>query len=282
MTFSDLQALEHAAAMFHDDERGCHLQSPLFDLEINLRIWSPESHPGAQSAIRHIHHDLWQAACLVSRLEWMRAMCLEKKLDESLWRHYSQLDIQAFLVDLRSMMDYSVVMIDSFAPKPNQLPDSFRKLRESVDKYGARLPKGVETLLKSANWFDSIRSIRDALVHQGAEPMVFCGAADGILFQIHTAKTYPFFSRSGFMYNENVVYFDRFAAWAMAHTLCFLDSLGHLFYEHTRQEKSVGPASSYCMGFDELRRWMRSFSHAMRVDSAAGVPASENHSQMAT
>jgi len=260
MEEADLEAINHALSLFHDDERGCHLRTPLFDLEINLRVWAPSTHVTAQSAIRHIHHDLWQVALLASRLEWMRAMAQQKTLDDSIWRAYSQIDIEAFLVQLRSLMDYSVAIIDSFAPKQNQIPQSFRKLRDSIERHGSKLPFGAESIVREAGWFDTIRVMRDALVHDGAEPLVFCDASEGILFQVHTGNTHRFFVRSGFMYNENVVYFDRFAAWSLAHTLRYLDLIGRLLIVESLSGPTIGPSSSYCLGFNELRKWMRNFS----------------------
>lgn len=210
-------------------------------------------------------------------------MSNEGNLNQQLFGIYCQLDIEAFMVQLRSIMDYSVAVVKSFASKPGQLPDSFRKLRDSIGKYGSKLPDGVEDLIREANWFDAIRMVRNALVHEGAVSIVFQSEPDELLFQVRSAKGQNLIERHGFMYNENVVHFDRFAAWAMAHVLRYLDSLGKLLME--KAPPSIGPSRSYSPGFDELRGWMRNLAELLgqqtdnTIRNCASSPSIQTHSQ---
>lgn len=254
--------IKRALSLFHEDDRGCHLQSSFFDLEINLRLFAPKMHRGAQRGIRCIHHDLWQVAVIVSRLDWLRDMALGQTLHQNLWRLYSSVDIEAMMTQLRSIMDYSAEVIDSFAPKPNQLPMSFRKLRESLSEYTSRLPAGVEAIVREAAWFDTVRDVRDALVHRGAEQLVFCSASEGILFQVHIGVGDGLVKHPHLMYNDNVVDFSRFAAWTFSCLLYYLDELGRALQYKFEPPASTGLSSSYCPGFTVLRDWMRAlFTH---------------------
>ena len=56
------------------------------------------------------------------------------------------------------------------------------------------------------------------------------------------------------LYNENVAYFQRFAAWSFAHTLLAVNLVGtHISGKYTNAI-AVGPAKSY--DFSILRLWL--------------------------
>lgn len=257
MSTSDLIALRRALSLFHDDERGCHIQSELFDLEINYRVNSDSANLNEARAIHNINHDLWQIAALMSRLVWMREMTRDGDLHESVWRVYSQLDIEHYYVQLRSVLDYLAVLIAESAPKRGQLPTSFRSLRESIGKYGQKVHPEIALMVSSAHWFDELRAIRDSIVHDGAQPMVFSDSNDWLLFQVHGSGLRNMVSKPFMLHNENVAYFDRFVAWSLSHTLSALDCVGACLFANTQFPINVGPARSYCFGFNEIRGWMR-------------------------
>lgn len=265
MIASALKASESALSLFHDDERGCCVRSPILDLEINLRVWAPSERRAVQDAIRHIKHDLWAVATIADRLEWTRQMALEGKLNEDHWRTYAEVDVEAILVQLRSVLDYSMAVIDGFAPKRGQLPSSFRKLLEGTDKYLDRLPGGVQPLLEDTSWFASLRATRDALVHTGANVLVFCGPSDGILFQVYAPRMNSMINLRPLMHNENIARFDRFAAWQISHILSYLHALGRLFIEGAQRGPSIGPVSSYSPGFPLLRSWISDLRKDLKV-----------------
>ena len=155
-------------------------------------------------------------------------------------------------------MDYSVQIIEAYAPKKKQLPDSFNQLRSHIDKYKNKLPAGVELLVRDADWFEDIRALRDNFIHRGAESLVFDSDNGEHLFQIYgSGMRKNLISKPLLMHNENVVYFDRFAGWLFAMVLHYLDSLGVLFAGTHPPKMRVGPVSSFCPGFEDLRTWMR-------------------------
>ena len=264
MQTPEIRVIERALSLFHEDERGCCLQLSFFDLETNLRIFNPRLHVGAQRGVHCVHHDLWQIAVIVSRLDWVRDMAQQQVLHRNLWRLYSSADIEAMMMQLRSIMDYSVEVIDSFAPKPKQLTKSFRELRDSLEKYASRLPAGVEPIVREAAWFDTVRTVRDALVHSGAEPLVFCSPSEGILFQVRIGVGDGLVRHPVLMHNHNVVDFCRFAAWIFSCLLFYLDELGRVLLSRFESPSNSGPSSSYCPGFSVLRDWMIALLERLR------------------
>jgi hypothetical protein len=256
MLASAIKASELALSLFHDNEHGCCIQSPILDLEIAFRVWAPSEHQAVQDAIRHISHDLWTVATITDRLEWIRHKAVDGQLHESHWSAYASADVEAIFVQLRSILDYSTAILDGFAPKRGQLPSSFRKLLDGLDRYRDRLPDGAASLLDEAYWFSSLRSARDAIVHEGGKVVVFCGPRDGILFQVYEQRHNAIIHLNPLMYNENVVHFDRFIAWQFSHILSYLDAIGRLFIDRAPRDPSIGPVSSYSLGFSLLKKWI--------------------------
>ncbi|WP_139227364.1 MULTISPECIES: hypothetical protein [unclassified Pseudoxanthomonas] len=257
MGTSDLTALRRALSLFHDDERGCHIRSQIFDLEINYRVNSEAANFREARAIRNINHDLWQISALMSRLVWMREMTRSGDLHEASWRAYSQLDIEHYYVQVRSALDYLAVLIAESAPKRGQLPTSFRSLRESIEKYEQKIHPKIASMVSSAHWFDELRAIRDSIVHDGAQPMVFSDGNDWLLFQVHGSGLRNMVSKPFMLHNENVAYFDRFVAWSFSHALSALDCVGSCLSEDTQFPTKVGPVRSYGSGFSDIRGWMK-------------------------
>jgi hypothetical protein len=111
-------------------------------------------------------------------------------------------------------------------------------------------------LVKSATWYPQIISIRNQTVHFGAQTVVFGEASDGILFQVvgnkraRLAREEP-----NLMFNNNVVHFDRYAAYFMAHLLIWLEEFAGVAYSRLGMMESPGSANRH-FGFDVLVRWV--------------------------
>ena len=252
MSTSDIAALQRSLSLIGQDKLGCFISSPLFDLGVNLLVNS--EHRDVSRAIRNLQHDLWQISAIASRLTWMREMLRTEQLDEGAWMAYCRLDIEHFYVQLRSSLDYLAVVIAASGLKKGQLPESFTALRNYALKHPLRMEAQMHALLCSASWFEDLRTIRDSLVHEGAEPMVFSGREDWLLFQVHGKNSTNLVTNPFMLHNENVAYFQRFAAWSFAHTLCTLDQVGVQIAKRYTHEINVGPSKSY--DFTLLRSWM--------------------------
>jgi hypothetical protein len=242
--------------MFHAEDEECYLCSEFFDLGIKLRIAGNASAPLFNKATQ----DLWNISTLLARLEWTRTLAHQGALNTGAWSSFSSLDIENFFVQMRSIMDHVAEILQSLLPKGKQLPESFRRLRESLDKYRTRLPSDIAALVAGANWFDEMRSARDALVHQGGYSLVFSEPKDGILFQVYGKGHKGCFSHPAIMFNDNVVRFDRYASHVVSNLLVFLDRLGAALLSKTTAIGSVpGQVRCSSMGFALLRLWISDF-----------------------
>ena len=252
MYSDDIATIEAALNLFKDDDKGCHIHSVLFDFGIEMRVEGKAS----DRVISNITHDLWNISTLFVRLEWMRGLAVEGKLNTDSWRSFSSLDIENLFVQVRSSMDHATELLQVNLPKGGQLPESFNKLHSSIDKYRPRLPVEFQHLIESARWFDQMRGIRDALVHQGGMSLVFGEPAETLLFQIYGKGMNGYASHPALMFNENVVHFERYAALLVANLLVFLDKLGSLLRLIDPTAMEIGPVRSYSTGIPLLRAWM--------------------------
>ncbi len=247
----DIATLDRALGQFFDGERGCHIRSTLFDFGIEMRVAGKHSIDRLASIITH---DLWNIAVLLARLNWTRSLAIQGTLDSGSWRTFSSLDIENLFVQVRSSMDHAAELF-AFLPKGGQLPASFNKLRGSLKRYRGRMPVDAQSLIESATWFDQMRDIRNAIVHHGGMPLVFGGPEDGLLFQVYEREIQRA-SHPAFMYNESVVYFERYSALLIANLLVFLDDLGKLLRVINPPELALGPIESSAPGFALIREWM--------------------------
>lgn len=256
--------VEYALARIHTDEHGCFVTSSFFDLGSNLKF----AGGGGSSAFDGVTHDLWNIATLAARIDWTRRLAMEGTLPRETWRKFSSIDVEHMFVQVRSAMDHVAEALKVFLPKGGQLPVSFRKLRDSIEKYDQRLPPQVTELIKSSEWFDELRAVRDALVHQGGESIVFGEPSDGILFQVHINSFYRVVSRRALMLNEHVVHFDQYAGLMVANLMHFLDRLGVMLHATRPGLASIGSVRSYWLGFQILEHWMRTALRSLRASAA--------------
>lgn len=104
--------------------------------------------------------------------------------------------------------------------------------------------------------FFIFRGVRDALIHSGAFTLVFGDPKDGILFQIHKDPIRNLISHDILMFNENVAYFERYAAIYFSHLLVFLEQLAEVLKEKYKIKTVAKDASCNSPGFDIILDWM--------------------------
>jgi hypothetical protein len=175
-----------------------------------------------------------------------------------LWFYYAQVDIQSFHIEVRSIFDYVAKAITGVSPKPKTMPPSFRRLLEWVKKNPSRMSSDLrQLLLDQSDWFLQLRTVRDDLIHQGGYPLVFGSPSDGILFQIYQAQNVPRVVRPILMHNQNVAYFDRYAALIIARTFCFLEAVAPRLRDLSGlAPRPAGTTCSSGIGYDLIRTWM--------------------------
>ena len=240
--------LAEALALFHNTNHGLVLKCRLFDLELSLRLAGFST----GGNINDITQDIWNMCSLLLRLRWTREQAKQGALNTEIWRIFSQLDIENFLVQTRSSMDSAAHLIHETLPKGKQLPISFRKLKDSIAKHQKKIPSDLAQLISQTQWFDLMREARDSLVHKGGLTLVFGDPQDELCAQIYGQKFEGVLIHPALMHSENILYFDRYASLLMANLLVFFDRFAATIARANNVQLLHGSASR-SPGFDYVR-----------------------------
>lgn len=265
----DNSHLLSALKLLVEDSGGWCQKSDLVTLESRLPtpyITNPGSKDRIVLAIRSITQNQWNMLTCIQRLEWMRVAADSNEHIASNWHNYASADVEHWHVNFRSLLDYvSLVLLLLAGRKVDK--HSFRKLYGRCTSADANKRDGVlghigpdsVKLLLSATWFDGLRCVRDSIVHRGGHTLVFGGPSDGILFQVMGNRYQNLVSHEPWMFNDNVAYFDRYAAHLMAHLIVFLETFASI----VAQRMGLFPlpecdARSCHDGYAALREWIDS------------------------
>ena len=223
--------LIEAAQLLSDDGSEFFLQTQFKEIQMVIYFDELEDkdnkYKTVYSYIKKINRDIKNIGIIAERIEWLKSIALERKEIHVSWTRYIAIDIEHFHIEIRSIMDYIAQTIKLLLPNGGQLPDSFRKLCDNVDKYSSRIDENIYNIIKSASsWFMEMRSVRDDIIHYGSSTMVFAGPKDGILFQIYNSSLdEKIDSEKCIMYNENIAFFDRYAALYISRIIHFINTL---------------------------------------------------------
>lgn len=225
-------------------------------------------------------HDLWMISTAQARLAWMKEQAVNDAPLRMRWSSYAALDIESWHGQFRSLLDYAAKVLRELAQSRRGFKDwSFTELWQkasgkTIDREGGEPKDTLDRregssqefeeivgtdwleLLKSATWYPQIVSIRDQTVHFGAQTLVFGEGSDGILFQV-MGKTASRLAQQEpiLMFNENVVYFDRYAAYFMACLLSWLEKFASVAYSRLGMVKMPGSLVAH-FGFEVLATWL--------------------------
>lgn len=272
---TDEEALSTSLGLFRDD--GAIVSSNFQDFlgDVHVGAVLPMTDQRLASLRNHLYdanQDFWNISVLIHRLEWIRAQRIE--LGESLdylWMQYTQLDIQTFHVEIRSLFDHLAAAIAVVGAKPKTMPMSFREQLEWCEKHPDRALRAL--LREQKDWFKDLRTIRDQLVHRGNVPIVFGRPSEGILFQIYRPNRAPYVMRPGIMHNENVAYFDRYAALIISRLLCFAEDLAAVLRDITELRVHCGCVSSSAPGHLIIKTWMENLRATSTELNDSATPA---------
>src|SRR5262249_49384658 len=124
------------------------------------------------------------------KLAWLLQRRDADELDPMMWMFFASGDVTFFFTTVRSLFDHLAQAITAAAPQPGGVPRSFNDLRNWASRQdidaGRQIGDAVVELVLACDWFDTLRSVRDALVHRDAQTIVF-PTAPGIAFQVYGA-----------------------------------------------------------------------------------------------
>ena len=223
-----------------------------FGLALHYQLAQGNNHvANLYQRCKHIDHDIWSLGALVHRLDWMSRQDMEFER----WFYYASLDIEHFHTEFRAAMDYLAGIIYRGEGKRR---DSYRRLIQWLPKeeghqefVGKRL---ASIALESADWFWKMRTVRDEIMHRGAQALLF-ESPKMLLFQVLDTHGRYLIDNPAIMYNKNVAYFARYAALSFARLLVLLDTIAEEVSSSLDIDLNIngGFTSS---GFSVLVPWM--------------------------
>ena len=170
-------------------------------------------------------HDTINLAVTCDKIEWIRTVAATEKWDDDRWNRYGLLEIENFMIQLRSACDHLTPFIGLLSNKP--IPTSFRRFRDRF--LSGKYPDSpvLTELMSNTEWFPELCSIRDSITHQGGNTLILHRPDQGIQFRV-----------AGLLGKEpyhNPIYligarakFNLFAAFYFAYYIWFRDQLGTL------------------------------------------------------
>jgi len=257
MNTIDIKKLQTALSLIKHDEIGFFIDGKFVELSslIQLEISKGKEIHELYQLTHYISQDVWNLLTIISRLEWQKNLVIENKLDDGLWSLFVATDIYVFYSELRSIFDYIAKIIQLISNTPNKTK-SFEKLKNWIVKpeNSGKISSDLSDFISSCHWFYDVRGIRDKLIHEGAEPLVF-PSKDRILFLIRR-RDYKKIIIPEIMFNENVVDFELYAGLYMAYILIYLEEFSELVNKHLNLNEFKFMTKGYHMGFGITQEWI--------------------------
>lgn len=210
---------------------------------------------------RFIQQDIWNIGTLFARLQWMHDLYQKREINSGMWSGFASLDIDHFHIETKSIMDYSANIIQLASNEPKTVPKgSLRRLYKWMKKSSSNqeiLGEMAVALLEKCSWFPEYSKIRDANIHNGGYTIVFSTDEGGIHFQNYLKVSNQIFAKE-FMYSENLVDFQKYAAVAFSRVLCILEDLSEVVrLKHNPTRIGIGDTRMRGHGFGTYLNWSK-------------------------
>lgn len=200
-------------ALIHIDEEGPFTWCDWDQISADALVSSRTSDAGP--TFGYADRDWWTLLTILSKVEWMKTCHRQEELDDEWWMYYGATEVDFFHVRFRSILDHLAALLARCAEQPGRVQDTFFKLKKHLNdprkkrRFGP-LGDDVLELLEEASWTEEVRNVRNDIVHQGADTLVFPDK-DEVLFQVHQREK-KLVVLEGVMHNENIVDFRQYSA----------------------------------------------------------------------
>lgn len=270
------QIVDNALKLFSGGNGNPTLKSSFFLFGHGLKlieIGNIEDLMYLSSARKHfsaIFNNLWNISIIFDRIEWTKNACKNGIIGELQASEYFKVDIVTFHTEVRASLDYMTNIISIFSKQVGQIPESFNKLRNRIDKYENKLDSEITALVKSADWFSEFRTVRDALIHSHGSAFTSLGVKAGVIFQINDHTGASLINKHSLKHGSNMVLFEKYAAYYTACFLNLIESVGDILKKIKPQELTLNQLYIQGQGIQVINNWMKCYKNAYKENNLSG------------
>jgi hypothetical protein len=256
----DKKRLAIASTLINSDKMGYFLSGQFVDLfgDLHVKVIQGDKQLSKlYTSIKHVSWNLWTLETIILRLNWEKWLWTNNKIPESQWMTFAACDIEFFYMKARSIFDHVARLIGFVSDNPEQVKfRSFRALKDWVVKKRNSEIIGLDLaeLVRSCDWFDHLKELRESIVHYGAETLVFL-EKDRILFQVYSGRN-PSILTKEIMFNDNVADFELYGGLYTGYLISYLDEVAEVIRKRSFLQESNINAHSYNMGLKVLAEWI--------------------------
>lgn len=218
--------------------------------------------------LRIVHMDLLNLVTISYRLilqQNLRGDKCEYKISTDLWRFFGSADIDLFFSKYRSIFDnIAQMMTATLTQKPDHAPRSFNELLPLLTKImveGIIDDKYVQAV-RSCDWFQYVKSIRDSIEHYAAETVV-SDDTENVLFKVSSLGiSLTHLPEKNVIRNPEITEkdgftnFELFAGIYLGYLIWFLEELSKLIYEEFEPNELDKQCKSFHPGYQIVRTWI--------------------------
>ncbi|WP_445664401.1 hypothetical protein [Fodinibius sp. AD559] len=208
--------------------------------------------------INYIITESWNILTVIYRIEWTKEQLEKGNINESHYTSFLTVDINYFHICLRSIFDYLAQIVRELSENSGQVSESFNKIQNWLNKKGSnkdRLGRELANFVMDCDWFKDIRGIRDAIVHQGSESLIFVNE-EKILFQVINGLQNQLYVPE-IMQDGKTVDFRLYAGIYISFLFDYLEDLAELIIETMDLKIKHKTARNYHYGLKVLVKWAK-------------------------
>lgn len=255
--------LKTALGTIHKDEKGYYISGKFIDLccLVPANVVTGVLPPGSCRNLPFILEDFSNITTIVFRLKWLNDLWTRNEIDNTLWMKFGECDISFFHIEFRSLFDELAKSIRPISDVPGQIKDgSFETLKNWLKRSDGNVKKlgnNLAQFVLSCEWFDTIKQVRESVVHHGDFPLIF-PLKGKILFNLY--KKIKEMQRTPLpkiiMYNDNVVDFELYAGLYVGYLIAYLEEFSKLAHRRLSLKRIGNNARGGSLGLQILKQWI--------------------------
>lgn len=259
----DTTKIDQFLQSVNKDERGLYIQNEFTQIQSVIffdRVDGKKSNYNLELINRNISYIINESMNLLTviyRVQWTKNQFDKENITESHYYSFLAADINYFHVSLRSIFDYLAEIIREISKNSGQIPHSFNKIQKWLKKdtnNHKRIGKQLAGFVLNCKWFQDIRGIRDAIVHQGSKSLIFIDE-DKILFQVINRLEKQLYVPE-IMQNGKTVNFKFYAGIYVSLLFDYLDDFAEIIIDSMDLEIKNKTARNYHYGLKVFVEWV--------------------------